>query len=196
MAIPFNSYNSIYSELLELNDVIFEPKCLENKIKSVLILIVLVWITGCTNNEEKFDPVASFEDRVGKYFQSYKTDNRGAVVNFYDKYVNVYHYPLITYSIDVQTTNSLVSPYIGYLNYRMVMNYTQMHKSFSEASMDSIFYQVDTTQHKHTYSYQNDKWVLKTMKHFSLDDKWESCDKPILYAEVTDNEHFLGCWEK
>jgi len=61
-------------------------------------------------------------------------------------------------SVDVQKTNSLVSPYIGVLEFDVG---DPTHAA---------------QKHRHTYAYQSGTWVLQSAKqHFPSDDDWWNC---------------------
>jgi hypothetical protein len=84
--------------------------------------------------------------------------------------------------IDVQRTASLVSPYIGTLEFKLVNHYTAFHKTRKEAEADSTFVNSKAIIHKHTYAYQDGKWVPKTRKHEDYGGMYD-CDEVITVGD-------------
>lgn len=80
------------------------------------------------------------------------------------------------YTIDVQTTTSLVTPYIGILVFDLKSRDTDMHQSQSNAENDTVFKSTISFKHKHTYGFQDGQWVLTTRKTYSIiTEKYSDC---------------------
>jgi hypothetical protein len=77
----------------------------------------------------------------------------------------LYFEPSANYRIDVQKTNSIVSPYLGVVEFNVIRHDTKCHKTQAEAEKDDSFSSdvggYATTTHKDTFVYQEKMWVLK-----------------------------------
>ena len=71
------------------------------------------------------------------------------------------------YSIDVQKTNSLISPYTGILIYQIGVSSTERVETRAAAEALFVFPSEPKypMSYKITFAYQNDKWVPKIYEH-------------------------------
>lgn len=86
-----------------------------------------------------------------------------------------------SYSINVEKTQSLVSPYLGTAEFPVTGNVSYPMNSREEALNATQFKTSYTINHRLTYAYQNGSWVLKSEKCFdyaiTADGKvWGDCN--------------------
>lgn len=89
------------------------------------------------------------------------------------------------YKIDVQKTNSLVSPYVATLevNYKTLFYYDRPTKETAEAVTD--IKRVSIEVYKFTVAYQDEKWVVTEAKSYSsVLGKWFNRDTKDIYTEL------------
>jgi hypothetical protein len=160
-------------------------------------LAVLVLDMGCakkTKLSEEEQAVAAFKQVVENYMQTYKQGKHEQVyhideVHHTDPYTRI---PVIdvqggwrkSYSeisgdpgIDVRKTDSLVSPYLGTLEFHTNLYVSRSaYDSEDSASQTTDFPTTpsDVRRHLHTYAYQNGAWVLQSRKQFVYED-WQDC---------------------
>jgi hypothetical protein len=99
-------------------------------------------------------------------------------------------------TIDVQKTASLVSPYIGKLEFQLVQHFTTFHKTRKEAESDSAFVRSRAVIHKHTYAYQDGRWVPKVRKYVGYNSDMYDCDEVINTGENAGERDLNGCLEE
>jgi hypothetical protein len=95
-------------------------------------------------------------------------------------------------SIDVERTTSLVSPYIGTLEFQMVEHYTAFHETREDAEADSAFVNSQVKTHKHSYAYQDGKWVPKTRKYVVNGLGMFDCDEVITVGDDAGERDLYG----
>lgn len=82
-----------------------------------------------------------------------------------------YFEPSPNYRIDVQKTNSLVSPYLGVVEFNVTRHATKCHKTQAEAEKDDSFSSdaggYETTTHRDTFVFQDKMWVLKSRELYN-----------------------------
>jgi hypothetical protein len=137
------------------------------KLAVPILLLMLGATTLVTLAQSDSDVVTSFKGYVADYVEGYKTDRREQIVQSGDAmgqpvpgewHKESFDAPQ-SVNIDVQKTNSLVSPYIGVLEFSLTEHNTAIHKSKDDAENDSNFIQVLVFQHRHTYAFQDGVWV-------------------------------------
>jgi hypothetical protein len=114
----------------------------------VLGCLLLSVLSACTKTPPKLTEeqaaVASFKRTADDFLRTYKLAEPALEVS--------------SARVDVQKTNSLVSPYIGVLEFDV--------GDPAHAVM----------MHRHTYAYQSGTWVLQSAKQrFPSDDDWWNC---------------------
>jgi hypothetical protein len=148
-----------------------------------------------TDNEKQI--VESFTRYVQQHFASYETNRRERTSKLGGGWAKSYYRPdQRSASIDVQKTASLVSPYMGTLEFQLVRYYTAFHKTRPEAERDSAFVNSRAATHKHSYAYQNGVWVPKTRKHVGYDGTLYDCDEVITFGENAGEHDINGCLEE
>src|SRR5579864_4661969 len=96
--------------------------------------------------------VESFTAYVQQHFASYEHNRRERTTLLTQGWVKEYFQPdQSSAGIDVQRTASLVSPYMGTLEFKLVTHYTAFHKTRKEAESDSTFVNAKAVAHTHTY---------------------------------------------
>ncbi len=91
---------------------------------------------------------------------------------------------------------SLVSPYTATLDFRLIRHYTTFHKSRAEATTDSSFLKSDAVTHKHTYAYQDEKWMPKIRKYVGYEGELYDCDEVITAGDNAGEHDIHGCLEE
>ena len=74
-----------------------------------------------------------------------------------------------SYSINVEKTDSLVSPYVGTAEFPVTGNVSYPKNSREDALEATQFKSSYTINHRLQYAYQNGQWVLKSEKCFDYD---------------------------
>jgi hypothetical protein len=85
-----------------------------------------------------------------------------------------------SYSINVEKTDSLVSPYVGTAEFPVTGSVSYPKNSKQEALENTQFKDSYSIKHKLLYAYQNGAWVLKSEKCFDYDigaegHVWDDC---------------------
>ena len=163
------------------------------KLAVPILLLVLGATTLVTLAQSDSDVVTSFKRYVADYVESYKTDRREQIVQSGDALgqpVPEWHKESFdapqNVNLDVQKTNSLVSPYIGVLEFSQTEHSTAIHTSKDDAEKDGNFIKILVLQHRHTYAFQDGVWVPKSRQNHipSLETQWDECRRRD------------GCWEE
>ncbi|MFZ2866030.1 MAG: hypothetical protein WA440_14855, partial [Ignavibacteriaceae bacterium] len=149
---------------------------------------------------EKVDPLNTFKEFIGNHLDSYKKDKRKRITLLGGGWVNLYYEPESTYKIDVQKTNSLVTPNTGFCEFTLIRHFTAFHKNKSDAINDTVFIKSDKTIHRHHYGFQDNKWVVTSREHMMissiLNNDWYDCDEIVQEGEQKGITNIYGCWEK
>ena len=159
-----------------------------------LVFLFAVIIAGCSPNKGKLqeDPVLSFKQTVEEFLKLYKQSKHEGIFHvkgFEDSFAQDSiragwrkdYSELVSdaYSVDVRKTDSLVSPYIGTLDFDTKMYVSNLQDSEDAARETQIF--TDTASvhhHRHSYAYQDGAWVVKSRKQINKDvpeADWEDC---------------------
>jgi hypothetical protein len=123
----------------------------------VLGCLLLSALSACTKTPPKLTEeqaaVASFKRTAEDFLRAYKLAEQESDAAYHGT-----RFEVSSSSVDVQKTNSLVSPYIGVLEFDVG---DPTHAA---------------QKHRHTYAYQSGTWVLQSAKqHFPSDDDWWNC---------------------
>jgi hypothetical protein len=144
--------------------------------------------------------IIAFREYISRHLSSYEQDNRLNVYKLGCGWAKIYYKVEGEYSIDVQRTSSLISPYIGVCEFKLRRHYTACHPTKEGAQQDSRFVNTDANLHKHMYAYQDNKWVPKKREYYMvlpiIGNKWFSCDDPIVGEEEKGKRTTGGCIEK
>lgn len=160
---------------------------------SFLVVSALAFGQNANPDKEALD---SFKKYVGLHLASYEHNRRERVALLGGGWVKEYFEPdKGSEGIDVEKTSSLVSPYMGELDFRLVRHYTAFHQTRDEAAADSSFVQSDAVMHKHRYAYQDEKWVPKTRKYVVGEDEYD-CDEVVAAGANAGQHDIHGCLEE
>jgi len=174
-------------------------------LKYFSIIFISFSILNCSeevkeNKAENVNPVETFKEYISEHLDSYKKDKRGRITLAGGGWINLHYEPDNNYKIDVQKTNSLVTPYSGFCEFTLNRRFTAFHKNKENASKDSIFIKSITIIHRHNYGFQENKWIVTSREHKMIsslmDFDWNSCDEVLQEGEQKGLSNLHGCWEK
>jgi hypothetical protein len=166
-----------------------------------LTLCLVCWAQS--NDEKKV--VDSFKNYVQHHLDSYKTNRREKVTLLGGGWVKEYYEADVNSAeFDVQRTTSLISPYTGRLEFRMIRRFTAFHKSREEAMADTDFPRTDITEHRHNYAYQDGRWIPKIRQHRAFGERarafgnntWFDCAEVIETGANAGETDTNGCLEE
>ena len=144
-----------------------------------ILLLMLGTTTLVTLAQSDAEVVKSFKQYVYDYLASYKTNRRELVDKLGGGWAKMYFIPSGGLGVDVRKTDSLVSPYVGVLEFTMTRPFTAFHKTKAEAEVDNNFIQSTTTKHRHTYAFQDGAWSPTSYQCNLVGlDKWLDCEQP------------------
>jgi hypothetical protein len=149
--------------------------------RSYILIFTLVFETFIIAQPSKYETkiLTDFENYIATHINSYLTNNREFTSNSGNDWFYCYYESLPNYSYDLSTTNSLVTPFNGYLEFTLIKWRTKSCKSKEEAENDESISIHEIRIHKHTYGYQNSKWVILSRENKLTTDKinkWFDCD--------------------
>jgi hypothetical protein len=169
---------------------------LHQRVSCAFLVILAPALALAQSSSEDKQAVESFKSYVQQHLASYKQNRRERVTLLGGGWVREYFEPnLDSTSIDIQKTASLVSPYVGKVDFQLIRHITKFHKSRSEAEVDSAFVQETAVTHKHTYAYQDGKWVPKVRQHVSEDELYP-CDEVLTVGPDAGERDIYGCLEE
>lgn len=160
--------------------------------KKILSLGILFILMSFSNNNEV---VSKFEKLLKTHFESYKTNPREKITKLGGGWAKVRYSLDGEYKYDVQTSNSLISPYVGNCEFKLKREYTKFHQTKEEAKSDSEFVNSDALLHKHYYSYTKEKWNITKRENEGYK-SWYDCNEKISIGENQGSENIHGCWEE
>lgn len=184
---------------------------LRNFIKIIACIFILTFISFAqeSTNTINVDPVQSFKEYIKNYFESYKSDKRERITKLGGGWVKECYEPDYDYKIDVQKTNSLITPFMGICEFTLIRRITNFHKNLEDTESDSLFVKSDKRTHIHNYGFQERKWIVTSRK--SQDpvlaelvnpitksatlNKWYDCNEVIKFGELKGTSNIHGCWE-
>ncbi|MDP3831649.1 MAG: hypothetical protein Q8Q47_10290, partial [Ignavibacteriaceae bacterium] len=97
---------------------------------------------------------------LANHFESYNTDRREQLAELGGGWVKEYFEPETNYKIDVQKTNSLITPFTGFCEFILTRYLTKFHSTKGDASNDNSFIKSDKRTHKHYYGFQEGIWLV------------------------------------
>jgi len=170
-----------------------------NTYLTVMVISLAAGVLACAatraqdQKPERDAVVKSFKQYIKDYVDSYKTHKRVRFLAKENGGVKADFEPDQNYSIDVKTTDSLISPYIGVCEFTMMIRTTAVHTTIEEAEKDNNFIHVETLKHRHTYAFQEGHWVPTLRQNYwDYYHEWHSCDE-CNAGEPKNDIH--GCWE-
>lgn len=158
-------------------------------------------------DQEADDPVSMFKRYISKHLNSYSKNKRERMARLGGGWVKEYYEPEQGYSFDVQKTSSLVTPYTAFCEFVLVRHFTDFHTTRESAIQDSNFIKTDKLKHRHTYGFQEGKWIVTSRFHqmfipaqfkdiSTLDEEWFDCNQVIPKGENKGATNIKGCWEE
>jgi hypothetical protein len=145
-------------------------------------LLLLLFEFGCAQKQsepksEQETVLATFKQTINDYLKSRKAPD--SVFESFDDHTKSWkkmHHELDSESakFDVKKTDSLVSPYVGVLEFVVHERQSPRYSSENSARQATEFPKTYNMQHRHTYSYQDGKWVLKS-KECDAGMGWNPC---------------------
>ena len=152
--------------------------------KIILFLVVVFMFNSICFAADEAQVVASFKEQV-------KTDLTPIIATYmnvapyiqYNNFNNTYKKVIIlcdgNYTIDVEKTNSLITPYIGTAMFYYTKVSTQSYKDKESALNDDKYVNKDIIYFKVIYSYQDDKWAFKKVMVKLNDYDWGDSKKHL-----------------
>lgn len=153
-----------------------------NKVIWALLLSVFLFQTSAfADGTSSAEVLKDFRAKIKGFLSSYPTNVK--VVKPGGGYVSEYYDVKPEYNIDVQATNSLITPYTGVLEFKIIRYFTGFHKNEEDARKDNNYVNKDEEAHKHYYSFQDNEWVVTKRTHHAYMkflsrpslDEWFSC---------------------
>jgi len=138
-----------------------------SSIATLLLTIALSTGIGATaQSQQEKDIVKAFSKTVEEYIPSHfiKEPLPVQVGCGWNKHL---YEPSANHSIDVRKTDSLISPYIGTVQFVVTSSLTNCHPTEEEAKKDNAYRRFGTATHRYTFAYQEDTWVLKSREILS-----------------------------
>ena len=122
--------------------------------------------------------VSSFKAHMSDYVSSFEPDGKVHVSQLISKEWSRLHSNIdkSTIKYDVKTTDSLVSPYQGILEFSIRQTRTKPYKTKEEAEGDwdlTIDMGADNI-HRHTYLFSDGEWAISERKKYMLG-RWFPC---------------------
>jgi hypothetical protein len=166
----------------------------------VALGLMLCVLCRAQSNDDEKKAVTSFKTYVQHHLESYKTNRREKVSSLGGGWVKEYfEVDAGSAEFDVQRTNSLISPYTGKLEFRMIRHFTAFHRTREEAIADTAFIHSDIASHRHNYAYQDDKWIPKVRQHRAEafgNTEWYDCAEVIEKGDNARQTDINGCMEE
>lgn len=171
--------------------------------KVVLAMSLAILIAGlCFGNQQSApDFVSSFKEIAAKHIASYQTDHRVSVGEFGNpaRWRREWFDVEPKYAVDVQSTNSLISPYVGVFEFRLRRYLSKMWDRKEDAEKDTTPTNVSLVKHRHTFAYQDKKWVVTKREHFNEElspvdslNTWRDCEEVLPNGQT----NIFGCFEE
>ncbi len=141
--------------------------------------------------------VASFKAYTAKHTASYRTDRRPRVSKLGGGWAKLSYEAKPDYTIDVRATDSLISPFIGICEFMLIESRSELFSTRRDAESASVLGNRREIKHRHTYAYQEGKWIPRTRQHHSpFLGEWFDCNEVISEGENKGETNIMGCFEK
>jgi hypothetical protein len=160
-------------------------------------MLVLLMAILCTATQQSSPEIVTpFKEIAAKHIASYQTNHRVSPFKTGDPNHLVWRKEWFDaepkYSVDVQSTNSLVSPYVGIFEFTLRRYLTKAWDTKEEAEKDTASTEVLLVKHKHIFAYQDRKWVPTDRKHYhEFLKEWFDCDEVLPDGKT----NIFGCLE-
>ncbi|MBP2657786.1 MAG: hypothetical protein H6Q69_818 [Firmicutes bacterium] len=159
------------------------------KILPLLLCLLFLLQTSAFAVPDEEMAITSFKETIQKHLHSYQDDPRIIVfsVSTDTKWLKSKCDIPYDYSYDIQKTNSIITPYTGYLIYKMRVLTTDNQTTKEAAEACNTFNNNDDNlfiKYRILFSYQDNKWIPKKYE-FNI---------PILgnWIDVTGNTNHVG----
>ena len=137
-------------------------KQLTGLVAAALILVSVTTVALAQSQTPK-QIVSSFKDLAAHHIASYDRNQHARVRLLKSKgnrWVRQWYTAEPNYSVDVQTTTSLVSPYIGIFQFTLRCHWSADWATREEAERDTTSKEeCFPNVHRHTFAFQDGKWV-------------------------------------
>ncbi len=180
---------------------------------SFLVLLAAVltlsgWSVFAGDEKTEQDAVKTFKQYVSDLIARYKAEKHERTETSPrcleggspppSPYLKAVYEPSVDYKIDVRKTDSLVSPYVGTLEFRWNERFSVCHETREEAEADSKLLGSNSLKYRYTYAFQEGKWVPKDREigSLSIDGsrwEWESCAEEEADLAPKGYEADFGC---
>lgn len=135
--------------------------------KKLLILFMLVFSvfnTAFANGQEVVNSFKSFiSPKISYVEQSYAQASPKVIYDKGSKYTKPYYYKQTSefeYKLDVQVTDSLMSPYIGIVELKKSVKHYNGQKTEEKAKSEYNVHWVFIDRYRLVYNYDNGDWVF------------------------------------
>ena len=140
-----------------------------------LFLLAILCINGTFAQEHGRAGIAESFKSYAKHFIATKTVDVSYDDGEYGGWHKLTVSPKADYKLDLRSTDSLLSPYVGTIEYNTARCITAYWKTKAEAQKDTAC----ADQHRDTYAYQDGKWVLKSRRFLTpASEEWLGGEVP------------------
>lgn len=167
--------------------------------KKVLAFSILILLFSCNlifAAQDEQIVISSFQDIVKKHIESYSDDPR--IMTYFisaNKYSPKSYWikskctVLSDYSFDIQKTNSIITPYTGYVIYKMQTWVTDEQPTKEAAETATSLHTIGGLSNcRITFAFQGDAWIVKKYEYqsnydgtwYDVTDKDENMTKRML----------------
>ena len=178
MSTPFRRYRTTEGELLEARNGCDMKNFIPFRfVRNSVSILLLLLSTSVVANEEV---VSSFKALVNAHINSYESDDRLGIYQWPNKEWGRGRYAVNKESVryDVKTTDSLVSPYKGILEFTVVKSTSKKSgKTKEDVEGDWPIDNTFEVEHRHSYLYSEGEWRVseRKCKWFDWQKRWVAC---------------------
>ena len=129
-----------------------------------LLLLAILCTNGTFAQEHGRAGIAESFKSFARHFIATKTVNVTYDDGEYGGWHKLTVVPKADYKLDLRSTDSLLSPYIGTIEYKTARCVTAYWKTKAEAQKDTACAGQEIWQGRDTYAFQDGKWILKSHK--------------------------------
>ena len=149
----------------------------------VICLFLLFAVCAVPQSQQEKEIIKAFNKAVSDYIPSHIDPREPRIYGNGSGscgWIKQYFRASTDYSIDVRRTDSIISPYIGTVQFAVSNYKSACHKTREEAEKDNRLEtdcstQTDCSTHKYTFAYQDEKWVIKSRELKFKSDEWYPC---------------------
>src|SRR6185437_13175994 len=92
-------------------------------------------------------------------------------------YIKAAYEPNPSYKVDVRKTDSLVSPYVGFLLLDWDKQYSDCEATQERASSQRNLPHFGYIRYRYTYAFQDRQWIATEHELRGSDGPWETCEE-------------------